>query len=225
MDGYAQYSPATHIQLPNFSIMETPIESMTKDQLQDKVSQLITICMDEEDSQTRPSLKKKLFRWVDSLEKGVLGHFSSKVDESDQMIEKETRRINREKENALQKCELISPGFKRQAKKRVRREEEEAEDEEDEEDEEDDEEEMANSVLAKNLRNQSVIARESMADKRRRGRVPELRVGDLVTVKYNKVAMDAYIIKYSKGKYDVRYIETKKIQRNFTKKYLFAKVL
>ena len=61
--------------------------------------------------------------------------------------------------------------------------------------------------------------------KRRRGRVPELRVGDLVTVKYNKVAMDAYIIKYSKGKYDVRYIETKKIQRNFPKKYLFAKVL
>jgi uncharacterized membrane protein len=64
-----------------------------------------------------------------------------------------------------------------------------------------------------------------VADKRRRGRVPELRVGDLVTVKYNKVAMDAYIIKYSKGKYDVRYIETKKIQRNFPKKYLFAKVL
>ena len=192
--------------------METPIESMTKDQLQDKVSQLITICMDEEDSQTSPSLKKKLFRWIDSLEKGVLGHFSSKVDESDRMIEEETTRINHAKENALQTCELISPGFKRQAKKRVRQEEE-------------DEEEMANSVLAKNLRNQSAIARESVADKRRRGRVPELRVGDLVTVKYNKVAMDAYIIKYSKGKYDVRYIETKKIQRNFPKKYLFAKVL
>ena len=213
MDGYAQYSPATHIQLPNFSIMETPIESMTTDQLQDKVSQLIELCMDEEDSQTSPSLKKKLFRWIDSLEKGVLGHFSSKVDESDQMIEKETRRINREKENALQKCELISPGFKRQAKKRVRREEE------------DDEEEMDDSVLAKDLRNQPAIAREPVADKRRRGRVPELRVGDLVTVKYNKAAMDAYIIKYSNGKYDVRYVETKKIQRNFTKKYLFAKVL
>ena len=201
----------------NLSIMETPIESMTKDQIQDKVSRLIKLCMDEEDSQTSPSLKKKMFRWVDSLEKGVLGHFSSKVDESDQMIEKETRRINREKENALEKCELISPGFKRQAKKRVRREEEE--------DEEEDEEEMANSVLAKNLRNQSVIAREPMVDKRRRGRVPELRVGDLVTVKYNKAAMDAYIIKYSKGKYDVRYVETKQIQRNFPKKYLFAKVL
>ena len=213
MDGYAQYSPATHLQLPNFSIMETPIESMTKDQLQDKVSRLIKLCMDEEDSQTSPSLKKKMFRWVDSLEKGVLGHFSSKVDESDQMIEKETRRINREKENALEKCELISPGFKRQAKKRVRREEE------------DDEEEMDDSVLAKDLRNQPAIARQPVADKRRRGRVPELRVGDLVTVKYNKAAMDAYIIKYSNGKYDVRYIETKKIQRNFTKKYLFAKVL
>tara|TARA_B100001175_G_scaffold216745_1_gene184263 strand:- start:155 stop:664 length:510 start_codon:yes stop_codon:yes gene_type:complete len=169
--------------------------------------------MDEEDSQTSPSLKKKMFRWVDSLEKGVLGHFSSKVDESDQMIEKETRRINREKENALEKCELISPGFKRQAKKRVRREEE------------DDEEEMDDSVLVKDLRNQPAIARQPVADKRRRGRVPELRVGDLVTVKYNKAAMDAYIIKYSNGKYDVRYIETKKIQRNFTKKYLFAKVL
>jgi len=213
MDGYAQYSPATHLQLPNFSIMETPIESMTKDQLQDKVSRLIKLCMDEEDSQTSPSLKKKMFRWVDSLEKGVLGHFSSKVDESDQMIEKETRRINREKENALEKCELISPGFKRQAKKRVRREEE------------DDEEEMDDSVLVKDLRNQPAIARQPVADKRRRGRVPELRVGDLVTVKYNKAAMDAYIIKYSNGKYDVRYIETKKIQRNFTKKYLFAKVL
>ena len=213
MDGYAQYSPATHLQLPNFSIMETPIESMTKDQLQDKVSRLIKLCMDEEDSQTSPSLKKKMFRWVDSLEKGVLGHFSSKVDESDQMIEKETRRINREKENALEKCELISPGFKRQAKKRVRREEE------------DDEEEMDDSVLAKDLRNQPAIARQPVADKRRRGRVPELRVGDLVTVKYNKAAMDAYIIKYSNGKYDVRYVETKKIQRNFTKKYLFAKVL
>lgn len=204
----------------NLSIMETPIESMTKDQLQDKVSQLITICMDEEDSQTSPSLKKKLFRWIDSLEKGVLGHFSSKVDESDRMIEEETTRINHAKENALQKCELISPGFKRQAKKRVRREEEE--DEEDDEEEE----EMANSQdLAKNLRNQSAIAREPMVDKRRRGRVPELRVGDLVTVKYNKAAMDAYIIKYSKGKYDVRYVETKQIQRNFPKKYLFAKVL
>ena len=215
MDGYAQYSPATpyNLSVSNFSIMETPIESMTKDQLQDKVSRLIKLCMDEEDSQTSPSLKKKMFRWVDSLEKGVLGHFSSKVDESDQMIEKETRRINREKENALEKCELISPGFKRQAKKRVRREEE------------DDEEEMDDSVLAKDLRNQPAIARQPVADKRRRGRVPELRVGDLVTVKYNKAAMDAYIIKYSNGKYDVRYIETKKIQRNFTKKYLFAKVL
>ena len=160
MDGYAQYSPATHLQLPNFSIMETPIESMTKDQLQDKVSRLIKLCMDEEDSQTSPSLKKKMFRWVDSLEKGVLGHFSSKVDESDQMIEKETRRINREKENALEKCELISPGFKRQAKKRVRREEEE--------DEEEDEEEMANSVLAKNLRNQPATTGETVTDKRRR---------------------------------------------------------
>ena len=215
MDGYAQYSPATpyNLSVSNFSIMETPIESMTKDQLQDKVSRLIKLCMDEEDSQTSPSLKKKMFRWVDSLEKGVLGHFSSKVDESDQMIEKETRRINREKENALEKCELISPGFKRQAKKRVRREEE------------DDEEEMDDSVLVKDLRNQPAIARQPVADKRRRGRVPELRVGDLVTVKYNKAAMDAYIIKYSNGKYDVRYIETKKIQRNFTKKYLFAKVL
>lgn len=99
------------------------------------------------------------------------------------------------------------------------------EEDEEEEDEEEDEEEMANSVLVQNSRNQSAIAREPVADKRRRGRVPELRVGDLVTVKYNKVAMDAYIIKYSKGKYDVRYIETKKIQRNFPKKYLFAKVL
>lgn len=213
MDGYAQYSPATHLQLPNFSIMETPVEYMTKDQIQDKVSQLIELCMEEDEYQTKPSLKEKLFRWIDSLEKGVLGHFSSKVHESDRMIEEQTTRINRAKENALNKCELISPGFKRQAKKRVRREEE------------DDEEEMDDSVLAKDLRNQPAIARQPVADKRRRGRVPELRVGDLVTVKYNKAAMDAYIIKYSNGKYDVRYVETKKIQRNFTKKYLFAKVL
>ena len=197
--------------------METPIESMTKDQIQDKVSQLITICMDEEDPQTSPSLKNKLFRWIDSLEKGVLGHFSSKLDESDRMIEEETSRINRAKENALQKCELISPGFKRQAKKRVRREEED----------EDEVDETVASRLSSNdktpRRNQPATTEETVTDKRRRGRVPELRVGDLVTVKYNKVAMDAYIIKYSKGKYDVRYVETKKIQRNFPKKYLFGK--
>ena len=197
--------------------METPIESMTKDQIQDKVSQLITICMDEEDPQTSPSLKNKLFRWIDSLEKGVLGHFSSKLDESDRMIEEETTRINRAKENALQKCELISPGFKRQAKKRVRREEED----------EDEVDETVASRLSSNdktpRRNQPATTEETVTDKRRRGRVPELRVGDLVTVKYNKVAMDAYIIKYSKGKYDVRYVETKKIQRNFPKKYLFGK--
>ena len=141
---------------------------------------------------------------------------SSKVDESDEMIEKETRRINREKENALQKCELISPGFKRQAKKRVRQEEED-----------DEVGETVASRLSTNYktptRNQPATTGETVSDKRRRGRVPELRVGDLVTVKYNQIEMDAYIIKYSKGKYDVRYVETKKIQRNFPKKYLFAK--
>ena len=67
---------------------------------------------------------------------------------------------------------------------------------------EEEDEEMDDSVLAKDLRNQPATTGETVADKRRRGRVPELRVGDLVTAKYNKAAMDAHIIKYSKGKYD-----------------------
>ena len=46
---------------------------------------------------------------VGPLEKGVLCHFTTKVDKSDRMIEEKTMRINRAKENSLQKCELVSP--------------------------------------------------------------------------------------------------------------------